>query len=487
MKVPDFPEGVLDLDRGSPVPLSQQVYRGIRTAVRSGILKPGMRLPSSRALAGAHGISRNTVTAAYELLKAEAITDGRPGAAPVIAEGVEPGPRSPSAPVGETRWRLSARGALLAENLYGPAWAKRHGQLRAGCPAFDIFPFDLWARSMRRAARSVPGGELLYENPTGHPDLKAVLCEYLASERGVRSTPEQILITSSMQASLSGLAQALTDPGDAAWIEDPGYIGARTALHGAGLSVHGMPVDGEGATEPENAPAPKLIYLTPSHQYPLGMRMPLARRVALIETARRHGATILEDDYDSEFLFEGRPVAAMQGLAQSGEVIYLGTFSKTLLPGLRVSYCVVPESLADGLKAVFRQTGRLANVHTQIALADFINCGHYRAHLKRIREAYRERGRTLVAALRGRLGNRISIDMPTGNVQVALRFNHVADDEGIATRLQEAGFAVSPLSAYYLARPAQPGLTIGFASANEQQVASFAAVLDRVLQSGKTA
>lgn len=502
MTIPVLPDGLVTLDRSSPLPLSQQIYRELRDAVRSGRLQPGRKLPSSRALSLTLGVSRATVNTALDLLQAEQIIMVRPGAAAVIArpetmEGADrqdvdkPLPRPAASPDTGTVTevlggrRLSARGELQAENIRGPAWSSRHGALQPGSPALDVFPHDLWGRALRRAARHGVGPHLLYEDPTGHPVLRQVLATYLSVERGVKATADQIIITSGMQAALSCFAQALADPGDLALIEDPGYLGARAAFHGAGLKVEGLRVDGQGADVTalaELSRPPRLIYVTPSHQYPFGTRMPLHRRLALLEAVRRHGGLVLEDDYDSEFLFEGRPVAALQGLAKDGEVIYLGTFSKGFLPGIRLSYCVVPQDMAADLRIVFRNSGRLANVHAQIALADFIESGEYRAHLKRIRTIYQERGHRLVAALKGALGNRVAVEEPTGNVQVTLTFNQDVDDAALAVELQRLGYAVSPLGPCYIDRPPESGLIVGFAAATQAQIDGFADCLQVLLR-----
>lgn len=473
MMEPVLPDGVLTLDRSGEVSLAEQIYRGIREAVRTGLLAEGARLPSSRRLAAALQVARNTVNAAYDLLGAEGIVTLRAGAAPRIAAGVTPegegatGPETPAVP------RLSDRGSRLADNLRGAGWSSGEGALQPGAPALDCFPYEDWARCLRRAARSERGADLLYRNFCGLPALKAQLARHLASERGVRAEPGQILITCAMQASLTLLSQALADPGDEAWLEEPGYLGARTAFHGAGLSIRPLPTDENGADAAALAGAghrPRLIYVTPSHHYPLGARMPLARRLALLEAARAAGAIILEDDYDSEFLFSGRPVAALHGLAEPGRVIYLGTFSKSLLPGLRISYCVVPKDLVAPLTQLMRNTGCAANAQSQAALAWFMDSGAYRKHLKRIRQIYEERGRQLVAALTRRLGNRVEVSPPTGNVQLAVRFREREDDVALALAMQRAGFGVSPLSNCYLGAPAQSGLIIGFAGASPGQI-----------------
>ncbi len=487
MKVPEFLEGICDLDRGASVPLSQQIYRSLRVAVRQGRLKAGFRLPSSRSFALQQKISRNTVNTAYELLKAEGIIDIRPGSAPVIVEGVSPEGSGNEAPGIRPVRELSRRGQDLARNFRSEIWGRRHGALQPGAPALDIFPYELWGRCLRRAARMVQTPDLLYQNTSGYPPLKKVLADYLTSERGVRATPDQVLIVPSMQAALAGLSAALSDPGDVAWIEDPGYLGARTAFHGAGLHIRGLPIDDQGlrtdgiSTED---PSPRLIYVTPSHQYPFGARMPLSRRLALIKAASELGATILEDDYDSEFLFEGRPVAALQGLAEAGEVIYMGTFSKSLLPGLRVSYLVAPDDLAALLANAFRNMGHLANIHAQIALTDFIDSGHYRAHLKQIRSLYQQRGMALVAALKSALGNAVTVEPPLGNVQVTVRFNEEVDEKIVASGMFERDFSVSPLSLCYIDASPEPGLIMGFAGASDEQIRGGVAALKDVLRRG---
>ncbi|MEM8703938.1 MAG: PLP-dependent aminotransferase family protein, partial [Pseudomonadota bacterium] len=280
-------------------------------------------------------------------------------------------------------------------------------------------------------------------------------------------------VTSSMQASLSLLSMALSEPGDNAWLEEPGYLGAKTAFHVAGLNVHPLPVDHMGADVDRllsSGVRPRLIYVTPSHQYPLGTRMPLGRRLSLLEATRSAGAVILEDDYDSEFLFEGRPVAALYGLADEGQVIYLGTFSKSLLPGLRLSYCVVPSGLVQSLQQLMRNMGCAASVQVQVALAQFIDSGAYQKHLKLIRRIYEERGALMVRTLKDRLGNRVDVDMPNGNVQVAMLFREPVDDVAFAQAMQERGFSVSPLSNCYQGDARQPGLIIGFADATPRQI-----------------
>ncbi|GAA0774261.1 PLP-dependent aminotransferase family protein [Roseibium denhamense] len=488
---PVLPDGILTLDRDSGVALSEQIYRGIRDAVRSGHLQAGTRLPSSRRLAAGLSVGRNTVNTAYELLQTEGIIRSRSGAVPVVMEELRLETAIDAASGTRARPELSSRGALMAADMRGPGWGGRHsdGALQPGAPALDTFPFDDWARVLRRAARSVRSHNLQYRNYTGLPALKAELARHLLLERGVQADPEQILITASMQAILTLLAQGLADPGDTVWIEEPGYIGARTAFHGAGLKMVPLPTDGEGADPaavPPGTKTPKMIYVTPSHNYPLGMRMPLARRLALIEAARVSGAIILEDDYDSEFLFVGRPVAALHGLAEAERIVYMGTFAKSLMPGLRIAFCVLPTSLIESMSQMVRNFGCAANVQTQAALAQFIDSGLYQKHLKHIRQIYEERGRYLVGTLRKRLGNQIDVDMPTGNVQVTAKFQDTVDDVALAKAMQARGFSVSPLSNCYIGGGRRSGLIIGFADATQDQVAAGVAALSVCLDDARS-
>lgn len=489
MTEPVFPEGILTLERSGRVPLAEQIYRGFRDAVRSGLLVSGTRLPSTRRLASTLDVARNTVNAAYDLLQAEGIISVKAGAAPRITEGfpLEGNTGIRVAPAFKSN--LSGRGLAMSTNVRGEAWASRDGALQPGAPALDCFPYEEWARCLRRAARMERSPDLQYRNYSGVPVLKEQLSRHLAAERGVRTEPAQILITSSMQASLSLLSMALSDPGDEAWLEEPGYLGARTAFQVAGLSIRQLPVDDQGA-DAERMPAtgvsPKLIYVTPSHQYPLGVRMPLGRRLSLLEATRSAGAVILEDDYDSEFLFSGRPVAALYGLAEEGQVVYLGTFSKSLMPGLRLSYCVVPPQLVEPFQQLMRNMGCAASVQIQVALAQFMDSGAYKKHLKHIRKIYAERGALLVRTLNERLGNRVEVEAPSGNVQVAMMFREQVDDNALATAMQERGFAVSPLGNCYQGKERKSGLIIGFADANARQITQGVNTLGTLLDSQAT-
>ncbi|MET1411612.1 PLP-dependent aminotransferase family protein [Roseibium sp. HPY-6] len=487
MKEPVIPEGVLTLDRSEQIPLAEQIYRGFRAAVRAGLLTSGTRLPSTRRLAASLSVARNTVNAAYDLLQAEGIISVKAGAAPRVTEDLPPEGSLATLGSPSGSLSLSKRGERMSQNVRGEGWAYGQGALQPGAPALDSFPYEEWARCLRRAARMERSPDLQYQNYSGVPALRAELARHVAAERGVRCQPEQVLVTSSMQASLSLLSLALSEPGDDAWLEEPGYLGARTAFEVAGLNVRPLPVDHFGADAermPVSCQPPKLIYVTPSHQYPLGNRMPLRRRLSLLEVTSASGAVILEDDYDSEFLFSGRPVAALYGLADEGQVIYLGTFSKSLMPGLRLAYCVVPSKLIEPLEQLMRNMGCAASVQVQLALASFMDSGAYQKHIKHIRRVYEERGTLLVRTLMERLDNRIEVEPPSGNVQVAALFREPVNDIALAVAMQKHGFAVSPLSNCYQMEAGRSGLIIGFADASAEQISEGVERLGTLLDEG---
>ncbi len=401
--------GALGLDRGVGVPLHRQLYEGLREAILSGRLRPGARLPSTRALAADLGASRNTVLAAFGQLLAEGYVEGRVGAGTTVASTLpetllRAHPEARAAERPGRRPRLSRRGALLVGTraaLARGAVAAR--PFRPGLPGLELFPFDLWTRLVARRWRRVPRQLLDYGDPAGYAPLRDAIAAYLREARAVRCEAGQVIVVTGAQQAVDLAARVLLDPGDTAWVEDPGYPGARGALVAAGIRLAPVPVDGEGldvGRGARQAPHARLVYVTPSHQYPLGVTMSLHRRLALLEWASRSGAWILEDDYDSEYRYGGRPLAALQGLDTAGRVIYVGTFSKVLFPSLRLGYLVVPPELVDAFVAARALADRHSPSVTQAALADFIDGGHFARHVRRTRALYAERQAALVRAVR---------------------------------------------------------------------------------------
>ncbi|WP_417584721.1 PLP-dependent aminotransferase family protein [Pelagibacterium sp.] len=471
-------EGLIVLER-SGAPLPEQIYRAIGDAARAGRLREGVVLPSSRQMAAGLGISRNSVNAAYELLRADGVIAVRAGAAPqIVARAKLEAAHIEGAGDG---LGLSKRGEALARDLRKWTGGRNGGQLEPGAPDEALFPADLWARCLRRVARQKFGPAANYDQVEGLPRLKVALADHLTRHRGVSATADQVIIVPSIQAGLSLVTNCLTDPGDAGFVESPGYFGARTAFAGAQLVTRALEVDDQGANPSALAgSAARLVYVTPSHHYPTGARMNLQRRMDLLDAARREGAIVLEDDYDSEFMWQGRAIAALQGISRGGEVIYLGTTAKSLLPGLRLAYMVVPEDLAVPLRQAQRNLGLRVNIHAQAAYAELIESGALVTHLRRIARTYEERGRLLVQTLRARLGDAIEIAMPMGGLQTVMGLADGTDDAKIAARLAKEGFETPALSSY-CAGVKRTGLVVGFADATEKRVGRFADLLEGLI------
>ncbi|WP_417681781.1 PLP-dependent aminotransferase family protein [Roseibium sp.] len=461
-------------DPAKPDPMPVQIHRDLLAAIRDGRLPEGVRLPSSRIAAQGLGVSRATVNTAYDLLRSEGVLTIRPGAAPeVIAPQVLSARPKQAAPPA-----LSERGRNLSTDPRAASYIAERGVMHPGAPAESLFPADEWAQALRRAARQRHGDLANYNAPFGLPALRQVLAERLATDRGLWIDPDQILITTGTQASLALVAQVMTDPGETVAMEDPGFMGARAAFLGAGLEIAPVPLDEHGL-QPGHVPTDaRLIYVTPSNQYPLGYRLSLPRRLELLEHAQAQDALVIEDDYDSEFLWRGREIAALAAHSEGGGVVYLGTAAKVLMPALRIGWMVVPEALIGPMRAAQRNLGLMANLHAQIALSEMMRSGRYRAHLRRIARAYEARGNALAATLGPIEG--IEVHPPDGGVQLTVRFHDDRDEVLALTALAEAGFRPARLSAYCLGEPLN-GLIVGFADATPDRIARFAEVLDEAM------
>ncbi|SDD35807.1 GntR family transcriptional regulator / MocR family aminotransferase [Paracoccus isoporae] len=461
-----------DPELADPMPV--QIYRDLLSALRDGRLADGATLPSSRAAARALGLSRTTLITAYDLLRAEGVLLTRQGAAPKVV--APPSPPPDAQPKGAAP-RPSARGGAMARDHRQDVYAADRGVMAPGTPDETLFPRDEWALALRRAAQRRHGEASAYGMLHGVPELRQAIAERLTSDRGVRADPQRILITPGTQASLALLAQVMTDAGETVAMECPGYAGARAAFTGAGLSIAPVPVDAEGIAVTAIPDDARLIYVTPSNQYPLGYRMSLSRRMALLDHARRHAALILEDDYDSEFLWRGREIAALAAHGPE-QVAYLGSAAKVLIPALRIGWMMLPDALVAPMRAAQRNLGLLVNLHGQYALAEMMRSGRYRTHLRRITRAYETRGLALADALADLPG--IALRPPDGGVQLALRFCGDQDEGAVLAACGRAGFRPSRLSASSLG--AIRGLIVGFADATPQRIRGFRDVLAGALR-----
>jgi GntR family transcriptional regulator/MocR family aminotransferase len=480
--------GLVGLDRRGARSLQQQLYQRLREDILAGRLRPGMRLPATRAIAGDLGVARNTVVAAFEQLTHEGYLVARVGSGTQVAELPPEALLSvggPSVP-GEVRGRrpVPARRAAPWLKVKRPTPDPTRRAFQAGLPELREFPHAAWARLVQRHARRPGPGTLGYAHAVGLPALRAAIARYLGVARGVVCVPEQIFVVAGTQAGLDLVSRLLLDPNDPVWIEEPGYLGARGALLGAGARLVPVPVDQEGLQVTAGvlaAPRARLVYTTPSHQYPLGVTMSLPRRLALLEWAAMRGAWIIEDDYDSEYRYAGRPIAAMQGLDGGERVVYLGTFSKTMLPALRAGYVVVPRTLIEPMTVAIRNTGHSVPLLLQAALADFLTNGYFAAHVRRMRGLYVKRQAALVAAARRYGIERLRIEPSEAGMQLAAHLTVGLDDRLLAATLAAAGVVAAPLSLYSLARPKIRGLLLGYAGVPEREIGPAVQVLARVL------
>lgn len=476
----------IQLDNPSSVPLHRQLYNWLRQAIFSGQLSPGQRLPSTRNLASQLGISRNTVSNAYDQLVAEGYIEGQVGHGTRVVE-IAPQGDSFSHTAASRKSKPGIRNS--PEGLGGPIlstveppvllpYANRQGLPRpvafqGGLPALDQFPYKLWAKIVARCARNSLPAFSNYQNSAGYLPLREAIAAYLGFSRGVRCQADQILIVPGSQAGLALTARIFAKPGDLVWVEDPGYFGAYDALQNAGLQLSPIPVERDGlAVEQAQArfPQARLAVVTPSHQFPMGVTLSLSKRVALLEWARKNQGWIFEDDYDSEFRFSGRPLEALQGLDRAERVIYSGTFSKVLFPALRQGYLVLPPALVDTFVTTARISIGSIPILEQMALADFMLMGHFARHTQRMQRLYQARRDALIAALSDRLGDILEIHVPEAGMHLTAMLPPGLDDALVSQKALEVDLEVMPLSKLSLTPRQQGGLMLGFAAVNEEAI-----------------
>jgi GntR family transcriptional regulator/MocR family aminotransferase len=465
------PSLLVRLDARARDGLQQQVYGSIRRAILDGVVASGARLPSSRALAADLGVSRTTTWLAIQQLQAEGYLSARRGSGTFVAEALPDDlvPRSavPRAPR-RRPLALSRRGTAVVavrEGAHRLAGAPR--PFRLGTPAVDLFPVDLWLRLASRRLRLVTAAQLDYGDPAGLPALREAIAGHVSAARGTRCGADQVVVVAGAQQGFELVSRFLLDPGDRAWMEEPGYPGARSALRAAGARIVPVRVDAEGldvAQGVRRAPDARLVYVTPSHQYPLGVPMSLPRRLALLRWARTSHAWVIEDDYDSEFRYGARPIPCLHGLDADGRVIYVGSFSKTLFPALRLGFLIVPPDLRDPLVAARAATDQHPPTIDQAVLADFIGGGHFARHLRRMRITYRERLEAMVTAAERHVGGVLRV-RPAQTGLHALADLDGVDAARVSREAAARGVEAAPLSAYF-ATPTRHGgsLVLGFAA-----------------------
>jgi GntR family transcriptional regulator / MocR family aminotransferase len=489
------------------VPMYRQLYDWFRKAIIEGILRPGQRVPSTRGLAAELNISRIPVVNAYAQLLTEGYFESFVGAGTCVARSIPddagsfPGLRArrgpqEKRPLQEKRGpqeavesaslrRLSRRGTVLSQ-LPAQTWLENLGAFRVSLPALEHFPLGIWSKLVARHCRRPPRGIMAYGGAMGYLPFREAIAEYLGAVRGVRCEPSQILVTTGSQQALLLCAQVLLDSKDRLLMEEPGYPGARQAFTTAGVQLIPVRLDKEGmsieAISRRGLDA-RAVYVTPSHQYPMGMTMGATRRMLLLAWAARVGAWIIEDDYDSEYRFGSRPIASLQGLDTDGRVIYIGTFSKVMFPALRLGYVVVPADLVSAFSAARDSADVFSPTLYQAAMTEFIREGHFARHIRRMRMLYMERRRALVDAIQAEMGDTLQVIGAEAGMHLVALLPRGADDVAVSRKAAQRGVSVIPLSSCYAKSPARGGLILGYGGADLHQIEDGVAKLKLSVQS----
>jgi GntR family transcriptional regulator/MocR family aminotransferase len=470
------------LQDGEEIPIYRQLYDWFRQAIIGGQLRPGQRVPSTRNLAAELKISRMPVLGAFEQLLAEGYLETFIGAGTRVARSIpddtlsSPTGRARKGP-GETAEkrgprRMSRRGVALTQ-LPPQSWIDNLGAFRVSLPALDHFPIGAWSKLVARHSRRPPSGIMAYCHAMGYLPFREAIAEYLGAVRGVRCEASQILVTTGSQQALQISAQVLLDPRDGVCVEEPGYPGARQAFMTVGAHLVPVRVDHDGINVAEirsRGRSARAVYVTPSHQYPMGMTMSATRRLLLLHWAVHSGAWIIEDDYDSEYRFGSRPIASLQGLDRDGRVIYVGTFSKVLFPALRLGYVVVPKDLLRAFSAARDAADIFSSTLYQAVLTDFIREGHFARHIRRMRMLYLDRRRALVNAIQVQMGHMVEVIGAEAGMHLVALLPRGINDVEVSRKAAQMGISAIPLSSCYVTPPTRGGLILGYGGANADQI-----------------
>jgi GntR family transcriptional regulator / MocR family aminotransferase len=469
---------LIAVDRKSGRPLHRQIYDALRAAIVNRSLGPGQLIPSTRALAFELGISRIPVLNAYSQLLAEGYFETQVGAGTFVSRSM-PDQAFPSEKRGFSQRRTHsgprhvARSASLLPRYKREPWVGRHGAFNVSQPALEAFPLRVWAKLVARHSRNPLASSLQYGDPMGLRQLREAIATYLRTSRAVRCDAQQIMIVSGSQQALDLAARVLLSPGSAVWVEEPGYWLARHVLAAADCRIVPVPVDSEGldvSAGIQRCRAARAAFVAPSHQYPLGVTMSASRRLQLLDWARHVGSWIIEDDYDSEFRYESKPVASLQGLDYTSRVIYIGTFSKVLFPSVRAGYVVVPEDLVDSFVAM-RHAMDVSPPHLfQAVLTDFIVEGHFSRHIRKMRMLYGERRNKLVESLERELGGALQVLGDSAGMHLTVTLPKGLQDQKISIRAAQEGLWLWPLSPSYLGKASQHGFILGFGSTTTEEI-----------------
>jgi GntR family transcriptional regulator/MocR family aminotransferase len=465
-------------------PLFRQVYAGLRKAILSGSLPAGERLPSTRDLAEQLGISRTVVVLAYDHLHAEGFLEGRRGAGTYVSSSLKR--ITVGTPKNNSSLPLSRFGAAVAEAAHKLDFPNRPpSRLRYdftfGRSDMSIFPFETWRRISMRHALKTSIREFDYGPAAGVPALRDAICLHLRRSRAVVCESSEVIVVSGAQQALDLVTRILVDRGDPVAIEDPQYQGTKEVLRAAGARLVPVPVDREGMDPAKLPSRAKAVFVTPSHQFPTGAILPLDRRLALIEWAHRRNAVIIENDYDGEFHYDGRPLESLQGLDTNGRTVYMGTFSRTIFPALRIGYAVVPKSLS----LAFTTAKWLADQHSAIleqqTLAEFITSGLYERHLRRLRRKNARRREALLNAVHDYFSGRVELSGDDSGTHVIFWPKKGASEDEVIAKAASRSVGVYRISQYYLKKGFRTGFMLGYTTLNEDEIREGIRLLAEVL------
>ena len=502
-KVSDGLSPILAIDRKEAKPLHKQIYDGYRAAIAVRSLRAGQQIPSTRDLSRELKISRIPVLTAYAQLLAEGYFETRVGAGTFVCSSLpdQTPPRGDGnghgrgtaaraksgAEVGAGARRISKRSQLMPKHEIEP-WLRGVGAFGLSQPAYDHFPTQIWSSLVTRHSRGKGAHSLHYGGPMGYEPLREAICVYLRTARAVKCDPSQVMIVSGSQQALEISSRVVLDPGDAAWIEEPGYWLTRSVLKGAGAKMVPVPVDKEGlnvAAGVRMKRKARAAFVTPSHQYPLGVTMSASRRMHLLDWAQRAGSWVIEDDYDSEYRFENMPIASLQGLDSHSRVIYIGTFSKTLFPSLRLGYLVVPADLVERFVAVRHALDLTPPYLQQAVLNDFMREGHYARHIRKMRALYHERRTALVESLEKEFGGEMEIWGAQAGMHLVAELPEKRewDDAEIAREAAKRKLWLWPLSPAYIGEKKRQGFILGFGNVGASEIPAAVKVMKSVVRS----
>lgn len=506
-QIEEIPLVTFNLNYNSGIPLYKQLYDSLQTAILEGKLKPGEKLPGTRSLAADLGISRNTVSTAFNQLLIEGYLRGKVGSGTYVNEipenllQVKLNPaheknieKNDFKKINRSRYKKNGKRSHknkekkyfnTSEIIVKNTSYEEAVPFRFGIPAINDFPVKIWLNTVNHVWRTLPAAQLSYGDAAGYMPLRKAIADYLRTYRAVNCTADQIIIISGSQQGLDLIGRVLLNSGSKVWLEDPGYLGARVSMLFSDAQIYPSPINDEGIDldySMKMFPVPDLIYTTPAYQFPLGITMSIARRLHLLQYAEKNNSWIIEDDYDSEFRYSGNPLPSLQGMDKSGNVLYLGTFSKVLFPALRLGYLVLPDKeMIDTFASAKFMIDRQCPIYEQVVLTKFIEEGHFTRHIRKMRMLYEERQRYLITEVNKQLNGLVKTEFSPAGMHIILRLPENYNDKKIAQEALKNKILVKPLSDYTIEHRQNPGLILGYTAFDKKEIKQGISKLKKVI------